>query len=257
MLLRLLISITFTSTVNAYTIFDTSCTLPNQTTNFVRSPDTRGTLDILWSCLFTIIACTWTVQHLNVPEQRNGRDQGLKGNIKWMTKNFWTSLKWMLVTMIAPEFLLGKSSGDLTIAMLNSESMQKYAKLDGVEWTLTHSIFADMGGFVIRRHTGHAAKIPKKGNNGNATAIEMRESNNTTTPLLNGIQGGEPGLKQQTSADRLGQAPVDNSPFHLTVASIYKLRQSGHLPKLPSITLEEINDQSKTDALPDSSRSVK
>jgi hypothetical protein len=56
---------------HAYTLFDTTCTIPKVQTNFVSSPNTRGTLDILWSCVFTIIACTWTIQHLNIPEQRD------------------------------------------------------------------------------------------------------------------------------------------------------------------------------------------
>lgn len=42
---------------------------------------TQTVFDILWLCLFTIFACTWTMQHLNVPEQREGRNAGWKGNI--------------------------------------------------------------------------------------------------------------------------------------------------------------------------------
>lgn len=57
-----------------YETFETRCTGPSKTVNFVSSADKRGTLDILFSCLFTLVACTWTVQYLNVPEQREGRD---------------------------------------------------------------------------------------------------------------------------------------------------------------------------------------
>jgi hypothetical protein len=63
---------------HAYTRFDTTCTLPTVLVNFVSSPDSRGTLDILCSCLFTIIACTWTIQHLNIPEQRNNLKKKIK-----------------------------------------------------------------------------------------------------------------------------------------------------------------------------------
>jgi hypothetical protein len=46
-------------------------------------------MDILLGCLFAIIACTWSVQHLNMPEQREGWDLGWLGDIKCA----WTSLK--------------------------------------------------------------------------------------------------------------------------------------------------------------------
>jgi hypothetical protein len=39
-----------------------------------------------------------------------------------------------------------------------------------------------------------------------------------------------------------------HDPFHLTTTAILKLRRSGLLPKLPSITIDEINDKNKSDA---------
>ncbi|PYI07029.1 hypothetical protein BO78DRAFT_429302 [Aspergillus sclerotiicarbonarius CBS 121057] len=53
---------------NGYTTFDTTCTVPSSDINFVSAPNARSTLQILWSCLFTLLACTWTVLHLNVPQ---------------------------------------------------------------------------------------------------------------------------------------------------------------------------------------------
>ncbi|KAG7041283.1 Major facilitator superfamily domain general substrate transporter protein [Colletotrichum scovillei] len=32
---------------------------------WVAGPETRGTLTLVWSCVITIFACTWTVLHLN------------------------------------------------------------------------------------------------------------------------------------------------------------------------------------------------
>src|SRR3984885_13612530 len=96
----------FIALTHAYTTFHTNCTAPSTPVNFVLSNETRGTIDILWSCLFTIIACTWTVQHLNVPEQREGRNPGVWGSIWWAIKRGWTSAKWILTTVLAPEILL-------------------------------------------------------------------------------------------------------------------------------------------------------
>jgi hypothetical protein len=126
----------------------TSTTPPNQI-HFVPSSNTRGTLDILWSCFFTIIACTWTIQHLNIPEQRNARDPGWTGDLKWIIMSLWRDVKWMLATMIAPEYILGKALADLYAAVRSMREMGEYARADGVEWELTHGFFANMGGFVL------------------------------------------------------------------------------------------------------------
>src|SRR5947207_12765393 len=96
----------FIAFAHAYTTFHTNCTAPSTSVNFVLSNETRGTLDILWSCLFTIIACTWTVQHLNVPEQRENRDPGRLGDIKWAMKLTCTSINWWLSIYQAPEVVL-------------------------------------------------------------------------------------------------------------------------------------------------------
>jgi hypothetical protein len=134
----------------AYTVFYPTCSTPEKPANFVGSPDSRGTLDILWSCLFTIFACTWSVQHLKVPEQREGCDPGWRGDFWWMLKGIWSKSKWMIITVIAPEITLAYAVGGLVKARIQQKSMRPFAEEDGVEWTLTHSIFANMGGFVIR-----------------------------------------------------------------------------------------------------------
>jgi hypothetical protein len=137
--------------VHAYSEFHTTCTTPSSRTNYVSSPDTRGTLDILWSCLFTIIACTWTIQHLNVPEQPGIDPRELRGfqALRWNLRGVRRSLKWMLVTTIAPEYILGKALADLYGAYRSKNMMRIYSRLDGVDWELTHGFFTNMGGFVL------------------------------------------------------------------------------------------------------------
>jgi hypothetical protein len=147
--MRTIALLLFTSLVNSYSTFTTICSTPSSATNYVSSPNTRGTLDILWSCLFTVIACTWTIQHLNVPEQRNRRDDNWLGDLKWMLKGFWRNVKWMLAIMIAPEYILGKACADLVAAFMARDEMRNFALEDGVEWGLGHCFFANMGGFVL------------------------------------------------------------------------------------------------------------
>ncbi|KAH9208756.1 hypothetical protein DL95DRAFT_479517 [Leptodontidium sp. 2 PMI_412] len=127
----------------------TNSTLPAHA-RFVSSPNSRGTLDILWSSLFTIIACTWTVQHLNVPPQRNTCRPGWQGSLKWHTQRAFTNVKWMLITMIAPEVVIGMACYDYLSAKKNLRDLEEFASMDGVPWTLTHSFYANMGGFANR-----------------------------------------------------------------------------------------------------------
>jgi len=55
----------------------------------------------------------------------------------------------MLVTTIAPEYILGKALADLYAAYRSKNMMWIYSQLDGVDWELTHGFFTNMGGFVL------------------------------------------------------------------------------------------------------------
>ncbi|KAK0725548.1 hypothetical protein B0H67DRAFT_598769 [Lasiosphaeris hirsuta] len=135
---------------SGYTTFDPVCTRPVGSVNFVSSPDARGTMEILCGSLFTFIACTWTIHHPNVPEQRDGRNQGLKGDLHWGLKRAWESAKLALVTVLAPELIISIAWDQRRIARRVKRELQEKAAEDGVPWTLVHGHFAAMGGFVIR-----------------------------------------------------------------------------------------------------------
>jgi hypothetical protein len=81
----------------------------NSTTNHTgwhNGPAERGTMNLIWSCLTTVIACTWTILHLNVPGPLDGT---------W-TK-FWRKVKWMAITVIFPEFIFAKAVCELQMAV--------------------------------------------------------------------------------------------------------------------------------------------
>lgn len=71
------------SPVTCFTSYEMGCKPPDEVYNFVKSPTVRGTLQIIWSCVATLFASTYTVLHLNIPEQADGRDVGVKGTLKW------------------------------------------------------------------------------------------------------------------------------------------------------------------------------
>ena len=57
-------------------------------------PTQRGSLMLIYGCLSTIFASTWTVLHLNVPAPIDGAwTRGLR------------KIKWMAITILFPEFI--------------------------------------------------------------------------------------------------------------------------------------------------------
>jgi hypothetical protein len=202
----------------AYSTFEASCTTPNTTTNYVSGPDTRGTLDILWGCLFTIIACTWTIQHLNVPEQRDGRDPGWRGSIKWQLKEAWVSLKWIFYSMIAPELILGKSWWHLNEAWDSFPEIRELASHGAVPWSLTHSLFANMGGFVLKCSTvehstfSQRSHIPETPSNHHAPrtiiALDSSSVHSVTLPLQLPVE--QDGVALQSINLQISEAQIHN-----------------------------------------------
>ena len=156
--------------------FHTNCTLPSHTVNFVTAPNTRGTLQILWSCLGTLVLCTWTVQHLNIPQQSVPQT-----TVQSLTRRVWRftrKLKWMLLTLIAPEYVLGKAFSDLLSARRHLPEYEKFAETDGVAWSKGHTFLANMGGFAIDfSHTierpRFRASSPKQPTDDGPAAIEL------------------------------------------------------------------------------------
>ena len=58
-------------------------------------PAYRGTFDIAWSCLLTILACIYNAIHLNIPPRNTGRWKLLLRKVKWAT-----------IALFAPEIVL-------------------------------------------------------------------------------------------------------------------------------------------------------
>ncbi|KGO36578.1 hypothetical protein PEXP_104390 [Penicillium expansum] len=80
-------------------------------------PNRRGTWDIVLSCLTTILACTWTIQHLNVPGQSDH-----DGIVRITVQR----LKWMAISVLLPEFILAHAFFELILAVQGTEDVKKY-----------------------------------------------------------------------------------------------------------------------------------
>ncbi|PQE28288.1 Major facilitator superfamily general substrate transporter protein [Rutstroemia sp. NJR-2017a WRK4] len=104
------------------------------------SPDHRGTMDIIYSCTFTIFICIWSVLCVNV---------GPHGESTW-TKVY-RKLKLAGLCILGPDFLLFLTIGQWESAR---KSCHNFEERGIRKWSMTHAFYADMGGFILRTKDG-------------------------------------------------------------------------------------------------------
>lgn len=128
--------------------FNPDCTFPNTSNAYVEGPNIRSTTDIAWSCASIIILSTWSVLCLPVPP-----DVRPDSTIQHLRKELFLlrwKLFWMATMLIFPEYLLSMSITNLFSCRVNNFRLKELAATDNVQWTLKHSMLADMGGIAIR-----------------------------------------------------------------------------------------------------------
>lgn len=102
---------------------------------WIKSPNARGTGDIIWSCFFAVLVCTWTVLHLNLPaESENG----------WRLKL--RKMKWMTIAIVMPEVVTCSAFVQRVAARDSVRSMGQR----GCAWTLSRAFYFDMGGVWLK-----------------------------------------------------------------------------------------------------------
>lgn len=133
----------FVFSARAAPLFDTTnlerrssnSTSTTQVLGWVSSPDGRGTIDIVWSCVFTTFLCSWSVLCLNVPALGDG---------PWHM--FRRKIYLSGLAVIGPEFLFQIALGQ----WISARRSVKEFKASGYSgWTINHAFFADMGGFRL------------------------------------------------------------------------------------------------------------
>jgi hypothetical protein len=181
----------------------------------------------------------------------------------------------MLATTLAPEVLLSKNLGDLFDAKADLRELQKLADQDGVPWTMTHSLFANMGGFVIRSHVperfggqkdsqigpdisnldpqpGGTSDVQPKPSGSNPQPVGVSdamesEGQGQSEPKSSGLPPNE--VHSSTELGTAVSKSRHRNPFFLVSSDVLALRKSELLPRLPYITKEELNDKNKSDSL--------
>jgi hypothetical protein len=154
--------------------------------------------------------------------------------IKRGAKSFWSNLKWMLFTIIVPEYILGKAIGDFFEVWKMKKEVDELKKTGKVgaceEWGLSHGFFGLIGGFRVLDREVWRESLPDE-----------------NTP------SGEKHGDKQRSEDR--QTSLQWNPPGFKYSRIYPpqrliwLRKENKLSRLPNITKEEIHDKSKANFL--------
>lgn len=110
--------------------------MSEQLVGWTSSPNTRGTIDIIWSCVFVVFLSTWTTLHNNVPALKKSSLGRLRDKATLM-----------FVGLVAPEYVATIAFTELRTALMVQSSMMG---LGYKEWTLAQSFFVAMGGYMLR-----------------------------------------------------------------------------------------------------------
>lgn len=105
----------------------------------------RGTIDVIWSCLFTIFICVWTTIHLPVPHYTGQWPLGLRAKIVR------SKIVPALIALVAPEFLTITALFELYQAVV---TVKNFRDLGGTRLCLTTGFFYNMGGFCLKSPSG-------------------------------------------------------------------------------------------------------
>ncbi|RYC58988.1 hypothetical protein CHU98_g7219 [Xylaria longipes] len=227
-------------------VFTPNCSLPegNETPTYVSGPQVRSTLTILWSSLGTIILCTWTILHLSVPApQGNISNRGWCAFLYGGLGKIWRKLKWMLVALFMPEFLVGKSLGEFVSAWNSSlnTTMKDHAQRSGIKWTMTHAYFANMGGYVLHEGDNNVPRNPPPN-------CRCCSNNPGISDVLNASERWS--IKLGVTKERI----LDNDlsfrlPIAINAAQLCRLMDGDLIIDLPRLSKEDIEDKSKGDVL--------
>ena len=113
----------------------------------------RGTSDILWSCLATIVLCVWTAMHLPVPYYHGQRPLSTR------QKLLRSGIGPALFSVFVPEFPAVIAIAEMTACLQAKEEIRRLTQMD---WTLTHQFFLDAGGVCLRSPSGRYLQIGKE-----------------------------------------------------------------------------------------------
>ena len=154
-------------------------------------PTQRGTLMLIYGCLSTIFASTWTVLHLNVPAPNDSAwTRGLR------------KIKWMAITVLFPEFIFSKAVCELRLAVADLYSM--HVRLEEARLRWKSRVEIKKGG--TRKETEIHKELTWKAEFGPRMRLLYKVLRLPRLPKINKHEQDE--LQTGSSAERHGPARV-------------------------------------------------
>ncbi|KAL5522367.1 hypothetical protein ACEPAG_8383 [Sanghuangporus baumii] len=115
---------------------------------FSKGPDTRGTINIILSCLSTIFTCSYALLYSNVSQHQESLDQPFFRSMYSSIRTFVSKTPGLLLNAAVPEHSAYTSVSALLHAREYRTHMQEKTDF-GRQWTLRHQFYADIRGFKI------------------------------------------------------------------------------------------------------------
>lgn len=124
-----------------------SAALANDHVGWVVEPITRGTASLTFNCISTVIICTYSALHLNVPGDKDSKKARIIVKV------------WLLVwSLIAPELYSYVAVWDWFEAQKITKLMR--SQQNTIKWSHSLSFFLIMGGVTIRDQEGGKIRLP-------------------------------------------------------------------------------------------------
>ncbi|KAI0009649.1 hypothetical protein F4779DRAFT_581446 [Xylariaceae sp. FL0662B] len=130
-------------------------TINSTLVGFVQEPDGRGTLSLLFSCLLTLSLCVWSAVHLNLPKYDESE-----------SKYAYRYFKWSILGLFGPELVIWAAwrqyiSARALTRLINEDDHLDNSTVTKKPWTMVHSFYAGMGGFVFDLTTPDITRGPR------------------------------------------------------------------------------------------------
>ncbi|KAJ4294115.1 hypothetical protein N0V90_007805 [Kalmusia sp. IMI 367209] len=206
---------------------------------WVPGPTTRGTLNIIFTCVITLFLCVWTTVQVNIEPPQDNINNTLFRLIpplenKWLGKllagRIVRKLGWSCVTIIVPEAALAIAAYERRAAYLLHEAIKDPKTEEG--WDLTLCYYAVMGGFVI------AEPVDSTSTPG-AAPVNAPEPASSPDP-----EKAEITTKVDRAIARVKAG--ENQRRTLTPQGVYLVYKKA---KLPEITAADVKDKNKASKL--------
>ncbi|KAK4443630.1 hypothetical protein QBC34DRAFT_200902 [Podospora aff. communis PSN243] len=262
--------------------FRPQCTFPQEGPAFVYQPDIRSTMDIIWSSVIIIFLCTWSILHTNVPCQLRPlpHPQSRLEYLLRLCASGWRALKvkagWMIFTIFVPEYILGAAVDDfwssqvITKAIVAFQGEEKHA--DEIEWTLTHTHYAHIGGVAVKFPPDETNGAPISGEplaadmflkvfvdrnqrgsrylGSSDWNVHRHHYSLARNYIINSVGlGGRQGRVASNHRTANGARALCGDFWTLSALQLLEARKAGIIDKFPSVTVSEIDDKSKSDNL--------